>query len=221
MTARILIGNGTVLRIFLRKHSAVFLQQAMTAVDLTRAANLSVSLQNRQGDNLTTKILQVEADNIMVLVSGTDRRGVYGLTVSGTIDEADINCTEYGVLEVVSSGETSLPIGVQECETTGVYDLSYMFEQRVTVSSYLGAVESEDFALADLNRVSGYLHGQTLTVTTTEDKPYVAMASIIPLQFSQGGLPFTMNETESDGLYYYWSDALHEGRHSIKAVKAG
>ena len=62
--------------------------------------------------------------------------------------------------------------------------------------------------MSDLTMYEGTLVGQTLTIATTEEKPYIWFASRQPLVFSRCGFYASFNTTKLGDLYYYWSDEL-------------
>ena len=73
--------------------------------------------------------------------------------------------------------------------------------------------------MEDLTLMEGSLVGQTLTVETTEEKPYIWFASRQPLIFNQCGFEASMNTTKLGDLYYYWSDELVAGDDNEYQIK--
>lgn len=79
---------------------------------------------------------------------------------------------------------------------------------------YYGATSAsgiEDFNIEDLTRATGDLVGKSITVTTTEDAPYIWFITRVPVVFYQSGFEAAMNQTKLGDLYYYWSDELVPG----------
>ena len=73
--------------------------------------------------------------------------------------------------------------------------------------------------MSDLTMYEGTLVGQTLTIATTEEKPYIWFASRQPLVFSQCGFEASLNTTKLGDLYYYWSDELVAGDDNEYQIK--
>lgn len=88
--------------------------------------------------------------------------------------------------------------------------------------SYYGASAAKNMGelnMSDLTMYEGTLVGQTLTIATTEDKPYIWFASRQPLVFSQCGFEASLNTTKLGDLYYYWSDELVAGDDNEYQIK--
>nr|WP_297000073.1 hypothetical protein [Prevotella sp.] len=89
-------------------------------------------------------------------------------------------------------------------------------------ASYYGASAAKNMGelnISDLTMYEGTLVGQTLTIATTEDKPYIWFASRQPLVFSQCGFEASLNTTKLGDLYYYWSDELVAGNDNEYQIK--
>lgn len=89
-------------------------------------------------------------------------------------------------------------------------------------ASYYGASSAKNMSelnMEDLTLMEGTLVGQTLTITTTEEKPYIWFASRQPLIFNQCGFEASMNTTKLGDLYYYWSDELVAGDDNEYQIK--
>ena len=89
-------------------------------------------------------------------------------------------------------------------------------------ASYYGASAAKNMGelnMSDLTMYEGTLVGQTLTIATTEDKPYIWFASRQPLVFSQCGFEASLNTTKLGDLYYYWSDELVAGDDNEYQIK--
>lgn len=89
-------------------------------------------------------------------------------------------------------------------------------------ASYYGASSAKNMSelnMEDLTLMEGTLVGQTLTITTTEEKPYIWFASRQPLVFNQCGFEASMNATKLGYLYYYWSDELIAGDDNEYQIK--
>lgn len=89
-------------------------------------------------------------------------------------------------------------------------------------ASYYGASSAKNMSelnMEDLTLMEGTLVGQTLTITTTEEKPYIWFASRQPLVFNQCGFETSMNATKLGYLYYYWSDELIAGDDNEYQIK--
>lgn len=89
-------------------------------------------------------------------------------------------------------------------------------------ASYYGASSAKNMSelnMEDLTLMEGTLVGQTLTITTTEEKPYIWFASRQPLIFNQCGFETSMNTTKLGDLYYYWSDELVAGDDNEYQIK--
>lgn len=89
-------------------------------------------------------------------------------------------------------------------------------------ASYYGASAAKNMGelnMSDLTMYEGTLVGQTLTIATTEEKPYIWFASRQPLVFSQCGFEASLNTTKLGDLYYYWSDELVAGDDNEYQIK--
>ena len=89
-------------------------------------------------------------------------------------------------------------------------------------ASYYGASSAKNMSelnMEDLTLMEGTLVGQTLTIETTEEKPYIWFASRQPLIFYQCGFEASMNTTKLGDLYYYWSDELVAGDDNEYQIK--
>ena len=89
-------------------------------------------------------------------------------------------------------------------------------------ASYYGASAAKNMSelnMSDLTMYEGTLVGQTLTIATTEEKPYIWFASRQPLVFSQCGFESSLNTTKLGDLYYYWSDELVAGDDNEYQIK--
>ena len=89
-------------------------------------------------------------------------------------------------------------------------------------ASYYGASAAKNMGelnMSDLTMYEGTLVGQTLTIATTEEKPYIWFASRQPLVFSQCGFEASLNNTKLGDLYYYWSDELVAGDDNEYQIK--
>ena len=89
-------------------------------------------------------------------------------------------------------------------------------------ASYYGASSAKNMSelnMEDLTLMEGTLVGQTLTIETTEEKPYIWFASRQPLIFNQCGFETSMNTTKLGDLYYYWSDELVAGDDNEYQIK--
>ena len=89
-------------------------------------------------------------------------------------------------------------------------------------ASYYGASAAKNMSelnMSDLTMYEGTLVGQTLTIATTEEKPYIWFASRQPLVFSQCGFDASFNTTKLGDLYYYWSDELVAGDDNEYQIK--
>ncbi len=79
---------------------------------------------------------------------------------------------------------------------------------------YHGATSAKDIGelnTEDLDKVEGDLVGKTITIETTEEKPYVWFVSRVPVLFTQAGFEAAMNCSKVGDLYFYWSDELVPG----------
>ena len=89
-------------------------------------------------------------------------------------------------------------------------------------ASYYGASAAKNMSelnMSDLTMYEGTLVGQTLTIATTEEKPYIWFASRQPLVFSQCGFESSLNTTKLGDIYYYWSDELVAGDDNEYQIK--
>lgn len=85
---------------------------------------------------------------------------------------------------------------------------------------YFGASAAKDistFNMADLTKMEGDLVGNSVTITTTSEKPYAWIVSRVPLDFTQSGLEVAFNTTKVGDLYFYWSDELKSGENIYNA----
>ena len=71
--------------------------------------------------------------------------------------------------------------------------------------------------MEDLTKVVGDIVDKSITVTTTQEKPYVWFASRVPVIFSQSGLTSAFNTTKIGDIFYNWSDQLKAGEHTYNA----
>lgn len=89
-------------------------------------------------------------------------------------------------------------------------------------ASYYGASSAKNMGelnMSDLTMYEGTLVDQTLTIATTEEKPYIWFASRQPLIFSQCGFEASLNTNKLGDLYYYWSDELVAGDDNEYQIK--
>ena len=89
-------------------------------------------------------------------------------------------------------------------------------------ASYYGASSAKNMGelnMSDLTMYEGTLVGQTLTIATTEEKPYIWFVSRQPLIFSQCGFEASLNTNKLGDLYYYWSDELVAGDDNEYQIK--
>ena len=89
-------------------------------------------------------------------------------------------------------------------------------------ASYYGLSSAKNMGelnMSDLTMYEGTLVGQTLTIATTEEKPYIWFASRQPLIFSQCGFEASLNTNKLGDLYYYWSDELVAGDDNEYQIK--
>ena len=73
--------------------------------------------------------------------------------------------------------------------------------------------------MEDLTMLEDTLVGKTLTIETTDEKPYIWFVSRQPLTFVQCGFEASMNTTKLGDLYYYWSDELVAGDDNEYQIK--
>ena len=76
-----------------------------------------------------------------------------------------------------------------------------------------------DVDLETLVKESGSIVGKTLTVETTEEKPYIWFVSRVPVDFMQAELTASLNHTKKGELYYYWTDELIPGNDNTYTTK--
>lgn len=79
---------------------------------------------------------------------------------------------------------------------------------------YCGASSAKDICSMNmdvLTKCDGDLVGKSITVTTTENEPYVWFVSKVPVEFTQAGFDAAMHKSKVGDLYFYWSDELSEG----------
>ena len=89
-------------------------------------------------------------------------------------------------------------------------------------ASYYGASSAKDMSelnMEDLTLLEDALVGKTLTIETTDEKPYIWFVSRQPLIFQQCGFEASMNTTKLGDLYYYWSDELVAGDDNEYQIK--
>ncbi len=115
--------------------------------------------------------------------------------------------------EVFSGNKISIPAvsGYLVIMVNGDDDVSYY---GATAASGIG-----DFNIEDLTRATGDLVGKSITVTTTEDAPYIWFVTRVQVVFYQAGFEAAMNQTKIGDLYYYWSDELVPGDDNVYNVK--
>ncbi len=76
-----------------------------------------------------------------------------------------------------------------------------------------------DVDLETLTKESGSIVGKTLTVETTNEKPYIWFVSRVPVDFMQAELAASLNHTKKGELYYYWTDELIPGNDNTYTTK--
>lgn len=89
-------------------------------------------------------------------------------------------------------------------------------------ASYYGASAAKDMSelnMEDLTLLEDTLVGKTLTIETTDEKPYIWFVSRQPLTFNQCGFEASLNTTKLGDLYYYWSDELVAGDDNEYQIK--
>lgn len=87
---------------------------------------------------------------------------------------------------------------------------------------YYGASSAKDMGeldMEDLTKAEGDLVGKTITIETTDDKPYIWFISRVPVEFYQAGFEATMHTTTFGNLYHYWSDELATGNDNVYNIK--
>ena len=142
-------------------------------------------------------------------LAGEQHRGL-DYSVIHPVCEAIKQCHELGV-------QIGLVIGggfggtIDNCSASGTVK-----------ASYYGASSAKNMGelnMSDLTMYEGTLVGQTLTIATTEEKPYIWFASRQPLIFSQCGFEASLNTNKLGDLYYYWSDELVAGDDNEYQIK--
>lgn len=90
------------------------------------------------------------------------------------------------------------------------------------VGYWAGASAAKDTSELDIDELEktseGDMLGKTITVTTTEAKPYVWLVSRVPMSFTQSGFECGFHTQHLGDLWYYHSDALTEGENEYKAA---
>lgn len=87
---------------------------------------------------------------------------------------------------------------------------------------YYGSSSAKDMSMLnmdDLTKVSGDLVGKTITIETTDDKPFIWFVSRVPVVFTQGGIEAAMNHNVLGVFYFYWSDELVPGNDNEYSIK--
>lgn len=133
---------------------------------------------------------------------------------------------DVGMVRVVMNGEDVTP---------AVYDTK---ERKITIAHchgqitiladseevgyYAGASAASNTSELDIDELTKMnepdMLDRTITVQTTEDKPYVWMVSRKPMDFTQGGMLCNFHVQHLGDLWYYHSDELTEGENEYKAI---
>lgn len=147
----------------------------------------------RNGERLQVELIPLEGFNIglvKVIMNGTD------ITADTYKDGTIIIPAVSGYVTIMANGDAS--------------------------ASYYGATSAKNMSeleMSDLTKLQGDLIGKTLTVTTTEERPYIWFVSHVPVVFTQAGLEAAMNTQQIGDLYYYWSDELTPGDDNEYTIK--
>ncbi len=144
----------------------------------------------------------------------------YGVTVRGNYAGNDICSVEKNLFKIVSrNGKGSMTCGVVEGEKGNLYNTKYWIELNTSnILSYYGALplmEAKDVDKDKLSAIGGTLDGKQLTLQTDETNDVLWFVSPIKLSFFQGSLPLGMESSLVDGLYFYRTDELQSGSHTI------
>lgn len=77
----------------------------------------------------------------------------------------------------------------------------------------------KELNLEELTAQSGSIVNKTLSVTTTDEKPYIWFVSRVPVDFTQAGFQALLNHQVLGDCHYYWTDKLIAGDDNIYTAK--
>lgn len=130
-----------------------------------------------------------------------------------------------GMVRVTMNGNDITPEVYDN--TTGVIDIAsatgYVTIMADGDTSYFwaGASAADDLDSLFIDSLDkhpdGDIVGKTVSVVTTEEKPYVWFVSRVPVVFYQAGISANLNEQHLGDLYYYHSDKLTAGENTYTA----
>ncbi len=292
---KIVKGNSFKLHIMVRKYDISKEFQRLINFDISQATDLQVQLGGFCCHQLplSVSITGIEHNILVCDIPDNLEIGRYNVKVSWKYDGYTMTSVERNLLQIVPhNSKTIIPIGVQEGEASGMFDLRYfivtenqslcpityilddvslsdtpsmvkngskleltltpaagfnigtvrviMAGNDITPESYsdgkivipavsgyvtimangdnnvfyYGATDAKDVGclnMEDLTSVEGDIVNKTITVTTTDEAPYIWFVTRVPVVFYQAGFEAAMNTTKVGDLYFYWSDELVAG----------
>ena len=104
--------------------------------------------------------------------------------------------------EVYKDGKIVIPA------VSGYVSIMANGDDRLYYFGASAAKDMSDFNMEDLTKMVGDLVGNSVTITTTSEKPYAWIVSRVPITFTQSGLEVAFNSSLVVDLYFYWSDEL-------------
>lgn len=113
--------------------------------------------------------------------------------------------------EVYKDGKIVIPA------VSGYVSIMANGDDRLYYFGASAAKDMSDFNMEDLTKMVGDLVGNSVTITTTSEKPYAWIVSRVPITFTQSGLEVAFNTTKVGDLYFYWSDELKSGENIYNA----
>ena len=221
--------NGITMTSFERSLLAIVYENSQTRLPLGRIEGATAGLFNTsyfiETENTGTCTIAFSLNN--VTSSNVIKSQINGQAYRTTLTPAA--GFELGMVKVIMNGNDITPEVFDK--QTGVIDVSsasgYVTIMADGDTSYFWAGCS---AASDLDSLftdtldkhpDGDIVGKTITVTTTEEKPYVWIVSRVPVVFYQAGITANFNEQHLGDLYYYHSDQLTAGDNTYTAELKG
>lgn len=222
MIYKIVSGNTFKLHVMIYRQEVTKNSSALILCDYADATGIKASVTDMAGDAVAevpvTVVSTSSNKELVVSLPATLPVGVYGISVEWNDGQASRHSQESQLFAIVAhNGQSNIPVGIMEGETTGMYRMQYYVinsSSEVLETMYFGAsgtAEATEVPLAELTKVEGDLAGQSVTIVTTAAKQYAWIVASRECSFEQAGLPADLTHTEYDGLHYYRSDMLSAG----------
>lgn len=222
MIYKIVSGNTFKLHVMVYRQEVAKNSSALILCNYADATDIKVNIIDMAGDAVAeapaTVVSTSSNKELIVSIPATLPIGAYGISVEWMDGQANRRSQERQLFAIVANNsQSNVPVGVMEGETTGMFRMQYYVinsSAEALGTMYFGSAgtaAAADVKLDELNKMEGDITGQSVTIVTTAERPYVWIAADKECAFEQSGLPAELNHTEYNNLHYYCSDQLTAG----------